>query len=61
MTFQEQNQNHMYRYFYGNTSSYDTVVGMKKEALEKGYKNAFIVAYKNEKQIAIKMALKSTE
>ena len=51
----------IFRYFYGNTSSYDSVVAMKKEAREKGYKNAFIVAYKNEKQISIKMALKSTE
>jgi N-acetylmuramoyl-L-alanine amidase len=51
----------MYRYFYGQTSSYDTVVELKNEALNKGYKSAFIVAYKNGERIAIKTALKSTE
>ena len=50
-----------YRYFYGNTSSYDTVVELKKEARDKGYKKAYIVAYKNGKKIAVKTALKSTE
>jgi N-acetylmuramoyl-L-alanine amidase len=51
----------MYRYFYGNTSSFDVVVELKNEAIERGYKNAFIVAYKNGEKIAIKTALKSTE
>ena len=51
----------MYRYFYGQTSSYDTVVELKNEALNKGYKSAFIVAYKNGERIAIKTPLKSTE
>jgi N-acetylmuramoyl-L-alanine amidase len=51
----------MYRYFYGNTSSYDTATKLKEEALDKGYKSAFIVAYKNDERIAIKTALKSTE
>ena len=51
----------MYRYFYGQTSSYDTVVELKNEAFNKGYKSAFIVAYKNGERIAIKTALKSTE
>lgn len=51
----------IYRYFYGNTSSYDSVVALKKEAREKGYESAYVVAYKNGKQISIKTALKSTE
>jgi N-acetylmuramoyl-L-alanine amidase len=51
----------VYRYFYGNTTSYNKAIGMKKEALAKGYKNAFIVAYKNGKKIAINAASKSTE
>ena len=51
----------IYRYFYGNTSSYDSVLAMKKEALEKGYESAYVVAYKNGKKISIKTALKSTE
>ena len=51
----------IYRYFYGNTSSYDAVVLLQKEALVKGYKGAFVVAYRNGKKIAIKTDLKSTE
>jgi len=51
----------IYRYFYGNTSSYEAIVLMKNEARAKGYKKAYIVAYKNGKKIAVKTALKSTE
>ena len=51
----------IYRYFYGKTSSYDTATALKEEALNKGYKSAFIVAYKNDERIAIKTALKSKE
>lgn len=36
----------VYRYFYGETNSYDEVKQLQKEAVEKGYKDAFIVAYK---------------
>jgi len=55
------NSNGIYRYFYGHSSSYDTIVQMKNEAHSKGYKTAYLVAYKNGKRIAIKNALKSTE
>lgn len=51
----------IYRYFYGNTTSYDVAVKLKNEALEKGYKTAFIVAYKNGEKIPFSKALKSTE
>jgi N-acetylmuramoyl-L-alanine amidase len=51
----------IYRYFYGNTTSYDVAVKLKNEALEKGYKTAFIVAYKNGEKTPISKALKSTE
>ncbi len=51
----------VYRYFYGNTSNYDTAVAMKNEARAKGYKSAYVVAYKNGKKISIKSAQKSTE
>jgi N-acetylmuramoyl-L-alanine amidase len=53
--------NSIYRYFYGNTSSYDAAIEMRNQARIKGYKSAFIVAYQNEKKISIKTALKSTE
>ena len=51
----------VYRYFYGNTSSYEEVLMLKNEAITKGYKSAYVVAYKNGKKIAVKSALKSTE
>ncbi len=51
----------IYRYFYGNTTSYDVAVKLKNEALDKGYKTAFIVAYKNGEKTPITRALKSTE
>ncbi|MDC1265523.1 N-acetylmuramoyl-L-alanine amidase [Flavobacteriaceae bacterium] len=51
----------VYRYFYGNTSSYEAVLMLKNEAITKGYKSAYVVAYKNGKKIAVKTALKSTE
>ncbi|MDG1384979.1 MAG: N-acetylmuramoyl-L-alanine amidase [Flavobacteriaceae bacterium] len=53
--------NTLYRYFYGNTSSYDEIVKFKNKAITKGYTTAYIVAYKNGQKIAIKTALKSTE
>lgn len=51
----------IYRYFYGKTTNYDEALELKNNALEKGYKTAFIVAYKYGKKIAIRSALKSTE
>jgi N-acetylmuramoyl-L-alanine amidase len=52
--------NSIYRYFYGNTSSYDESVKFKNKAIAKGYKSAYIVVYKNGKKISIQEALKST-
>mgnify|MGYP000448138956 CR=1 FL=1 len=46
-----------YRYFYGETSNYETIKKHKDEALEKGYSTAFIVAYKNGERIDISEAI----
>ena len=48
-----------YKYFYGNTSSYDDIKGYRLEALKKGYSSCFIVAYKNGARINISEALKT--
>tara|TARA_R110002073_G_scaffold31871_5_gene97336 strand:- start:1397 stop:2485 length:1089 start_codon:yes stop_codon:yes gene_type:complete len=48
-----------YKYFYGDTSNYNTIKKYKEEALEKGYTSSFIVAYKNGKRINISDALKT--
>ena len=37
----------VYRYFYGQTSSYEIIKKLRAEAVSKGYSSAFIVAYKN--------------
>ncbi|MDA9335264.1 N-acetylmuramoyl-L-alanine amidase [Flavobacteriaceae bacterium] len=53
--------NKRFHYFYGNTSSFETITALKQIAIDKGYKTAFVVAYKNGQKISIQTALKSTE
>lgn len=48
----------LYRYMYGNTKSYDYAATLEKDAENKGYKDAYIVAYKNGVRIDINEALK---
>ncbi|NAS30141.1 N-acetylmuramoyl-L-alanine amidase [Flavobacteriaceae bacterium R38] len=49
----------IYRYFYGELSNFEDAKKFQEEAKEKGYRSAFIVAYKKDKRIPIKEALKS--
>ncbi|MBO0592788.1 N-acetylmuramoyl-L-alanine amidase [Cellulophaga sp. E16_2] len=48
----------IYRYMYGSTSSYDYANTLRKDAEDKGYKGAYVVAYKNGSRINIKEAIK---
>ena len=50
----------LYRYFYGETSSFDTAKKLQQEAKAKGYPSCFIVAFKEGKKISIAEALKTT-
>ncbi len=50
--------NKIYRYFYGKTSDYEEIKRMKKEAIRKGYKDCYVVAYKKGKKISLTEALK---
>ncbi|GAA3605833.1 N-acetylmuramoyl-L-alanine amidase [Flavivirga amylovorans] len=50
---------HIYKYFYGATSSYDKIKELEAEAAKKGYTSSFIVAFKNGKKIALMDALKT--
>ncbi|NER14005.1 N-acetylmuramoyl-L-alanine amidase [Leptobacterium flavescens] len=50
----------VYRYFYGESPSFEEVKKFQKEAREKGYPSAFIVAYKNGQKISVREAVKST-
>ncbi|MGB0304653.1 MAG: N-acetylmuramoyl-L-alanine amidase [Flavobacteriaceae bacterium] len=43
----------LYRYFYGETSDYDTARQLQAEARKKGYKQAFIVAFKAGERISV--------
>lgn len=43
-----------YKYYYGLTSSYNKVVKSLKFARKKGYKSAFIVAFKNGEKVSLK-------
>lgn len=48
----------IYKYIYGETSSYDESKKLLQEAKAKGYDSAFIIAYKDGKSISVKEALK---
>lgn len=47
-----------YKYFYGNTSNYSKIVKELSKAKQKGYKTAWIVAFKNGEKISVQEALK---
>ncbi|QNM86867.1 N-acetylmuramoyl-L-alanine amidase [Polaribacter pectinis] len=47
-----------YKYYYGNTSNYKEVKKSLEEVKRKGYKTAFIVAFKNGEKISVSDAVK---
>jgi len=47
-----------HKYYYGKTSDYEKVKQLKKEAKEKGYGSAFIVAFKNGEKVSVLSILK---
>jgi N-acetylmuramoyl-L-alanine amidase len=49
--------NSMYRILYGNTSSYEQAKVLQAGARQKGYDQAYIVAYKDGQRIAVDKAL----
>ena len=49
-----------YKYFYGYTSDYSKIKQYQLEAKAKGYKDCFVVAYRDGNKIDVSEALKST-
>jgi N-acetylmuramoyl-L-alanine amidase len=47
----------MYRILYGNTQSYDQAKLLQAGAKQKGYSQAYIVAYREGERIPVKKAL----
>lgn len=43
----------LYKYYYGETNSYTTAQELLKQAKSKGYNDAFIVAFKDDKQVNV--------
>jgi len=50
-------EGNIYRYFYSRSPSYDAAKKLQTEARQKGYKGAFIVAFKDGKKVDIKTVL----
>ncbi len=48
----------IYRYFYGETSDYEEIKRKKQEAIRKGYKDCYVVAYKSGKKVSLTEVLK---
>lgn len=42
-----------YKYFYGNSTSYEGILKLLNQAKKSGYKSAFVVAFKNDEMISI--------
>lgn len=55
---QRVNVGRYYKYYYGNTSSYNAVKKSLKTAKEKGFTSAFIVAFKKGEKISVQQAIK---
>lgn len=47
-----------YKYYLGSTSDYNQIKKLKSKAVEKGYKSAFIVAFKGKERISINELMK---
>lgn len=50
--------NSLYKYMYGQASSYEDAKNLLQDAKAKGYESAFVIAFKDGKKISIQEALK---
>ncbi|HIB38369.1 N-acetylmuramoyl-L-alanine amidase [Mesonia sp.] len=52
-------EGNLYKYYFGSTSDYLEIQAKQREAKAAGYKNCYIVAFKNNNKISVNEALKS--
>ena len=50
-------ENNIFKYTIGNESQYESAIELKKVAKEKGFNDAFIIAFLNNKKIKISKLL----
>ncbi|PZX93167.1 N-acetylmuramoyl-L-alanine amidase [Flavobacterium aquariorum] len=51
-------EDNIYKYFYGETSDYESAKNQLTEVKSKGYDSAFLIAFRNGKKISIQEAIK---
>jgi N-acetylmuramoyl-L-alanine amidase len=51
--------NSLYKYMYGETADYEEAKNLLKEAKSKGYKSAYLIAFKDGKSISVQDAIKN--
>jgi N-acetylmuramoyl-L-alanine amidase len=56
----EHKVNGVYKYTFGKTDSYSKAQSLQKQAVDKGFEGCFIIAFKGEKQIAVREAIQLT-
>ena len=59
-TISREKEDGLFKYFYGNTSDFNITKMLEEEAIKKGYKSSFIVAFRDGKKISLNEALKTT-
>ncbi|MGK0253654.1 MAG: N-acetylmuramoyl-L-alanine amidase [Mariniflexile sp.] len=59
-TISREKEDGLFKYFYGNTSDFNITKILEEEAIKKGYKSSFIVAFRDGKKISLNEALKTT-
>ncbi len=52
------NEGTLYKYMYGETTSYDEAKKLLAEARNKGFTSAFVIAFKNGKKVTVQEALR---